>query len=202
MKAQVAGKEEQHPYKIFIPTTPNIIIVGTFPIGKFTDPEREDEIKKNEINFYYGGERNAFWKILFIIFNVELRTYDQIVSFLEIKGIAVGDVIRLCRRINGSASDNSLCDQTWNYDLKDSIIKNNISTILYTSIAAKNWFHEHLGKVPNVKEVCLLSPSGNGLRQIGRTAEFKKWKAEGTNRTATEYRLNKYKKIFLRELQN
>ena len=44
---------EFHPYQIFDVPNSNIFIVGTFPIGKFTNPLRGGEIKTDDIDFFY-----------------------------------------------------------------------------------------------------------------------------------------------------
>lgn len=65
-----------------------VLILGTMP-----------GIKSLEKQEYYGNERNAFWKIIFSLFNKELTTdYEQRKEFLLQHNIALWDVLKSCDR--------------------------------------------------------------------------------------------------------
>jgi len=190
------GVVEDHPYGIFVPPRASKMIIGTFPIGKFTNPKRRHEIKEHEFDFYYGGEMNHLWKVLALTFNTELSNKEQIVSFLEKEKIAMADVIESCQREDGRADDSKLKNIKWNTELHQSIIQNKIKSLYFTSKQVEKWFHRHIGSVEGVKETVLVSPSGSGLRSIGRNQDFKDWQAQKPGRTATEYRIYAYKRDF------
>ena len=192
------GEVEKHPYGIFIPKSgARRMIIGTFPIGKFTDKARKDEIQDHEINFYYGGERNHLWKILSQVYNRELNTKNKIKEFLEEEQIAMADVIESCQRVDGRADDSKLKNIKWNTELSESIIKNKITKLLLTSKQVEKWFHQNIGSIPGVKEIVLVSPSGSGLRSIGRNKSFQEWSKKNPKKTATDFRLETYKTDFL-----
>ncbi|UOQ84739.1 DNA-deoxyinosine glycosylase [Gracilibacillus salinarum] len=76
----------------------SVLILGSIP-GK-------QSLKKQQ---YYGNLRNHFWPILFEIYQQEwMETYQEKVSFLHDKGIALWDVIGACYR-EGSL-DSSITD--------------------------------------------------------------------------------------------
>lgn len=122
---------EIHPYGEFIPAKPKCMIIGSFPIGKFTDPDRWHEIKSNEFDFFFGGERNLLWKLLAEVFEVKLQTREDIINLLKKKKMAVGDVISSCKRKNKSASDVDLFDIEWNVRLIEIIRKNHIQKVFF-----------------------------------------------------------------------
>ncbi len=166
---------EHHPYGEYLSKKPSSLIIGSFPIGKFTHPKRRAEIKANEIDFYYGGEGNHLWKLLGKAFKMQLSTREEIVSFLEANNISLADVIKSCRRKNGSANDADLYDIEWNTGLRDFIQKNHFKKIYFTSKKVYHWYTKHIGRVEGPEEVILLSPSANGVRSIPRMQEYQEW---------------------------
>lgn len=74
-----------------------VLILGSIP-GK-------QSLEKQE---YYGNNRNAFWKIIYSLYNSEYDSgfgYDEKIKFLKEKNIAVWDVIESCNR-EGSLDTN------------------------------------------------------------------------------------------------
>jgi hypoxanthine-DNA glycosylase len=66
----------------------NVLILGTMP-----------SVQSLAFGQYYGNPRNAFWKILFSIFNVPFSTdYEKKKSFLLENNIALWDVLQACVR--------------------------------------------------------------------------------------------------------
>lgn len=161
---------EFHPYGEYLTRKRETLIIGSFPIGKFTDPKRRHEIKEHEIDFYYGGECNHLWKILAQIFDRDLSSKEKIIAFLEDEKISMGDVIKSCRRKNGGASDSDLFDIEWNKDLHDIILKNHFKRLYFTSKKVYHWYLKHIakeiGSKEGVEEIVLPSPSGSGVRTI------------------------------------
>lgn len=87
-----------------------ILILGSMP-----------SVKSREEKFYYAHKTNKFWKIINILFNVNLNTVEEKMKFLIENNIAIWDTIKSCE-IKGS---------------KDSSIKNikvnNIQKIIKNS---------------------------------------------------------------------
>jgi TDG/mug DNA glycosylase family protein len=72
-----------------------ILILGTMP-----------GVKSLEKQEYYGHERNAFWKIIYLLFNAELTdNFSLKKSFLLSHNIALWDVLKACYR-EGSSDSN------------------------------------------------------------------------------------------------
>ncbi|MFI5391443.1 MAG: hypothetical protein ACHQYQ_08785, partial [Bacteriovoracales bacterium] len=144
---------EFHPYGVFIPKAAHSIIVGSFPIAKFTQGKK---LKEGEVDFFYGGERNQLWKLLSICFKRDLKTKKQIIDFLEEKGIALGDVIASCQRKKNGSLDSDLLNCTYFTELGDIIKKNSIKKIYFTSLKVQSIFQKKIGSLRCVEEVLLL----------------------------------------------
>jgi hypoxanthine-DNA glycosylase len=72
-----------------------VLILGTMP-GVMS-------LKKQQ---YYGFERNAFWRIIYNIFDSEPdEDYDMRRDFLLSHGIALWDVLKACEREGSSDSE-------------------------------------------------------------------------------------------------
>ena len=106
-----------------------ILILGSMP-----------SIKSREIGFYYGHSNNRFWKILNILYNVNLKTIEEKKAFLIKQKIALWDVLKSCD-INKS-DDSSI----------KNIVPNDISLILKNSKVTKIYT---LGKMA----FCIYVPS-------------------------------------------
>lgn len=99
---------ERHPWLPFTPHNAKILILGTFP----PKPNRWS------MEFYYPNRINDFWRIMGLIFhNDKNYFYDEssksfrlndITSFLENKGIAIGDSAFEIKRLKDNASDKHL----------------------------------------------------------------------------------------------
>lgn len=169
---------ELHPYGEFIPSHPRFMIIGSFPIGKFTNPKKRSQIKPHEIDFFFGGEKNLLWKLLGQCFEIELKTKSDIVNFLETQGIAVGDLIRACRRKKGSASDSALFKIEWNKNLLGQIQRHQIQKVFFTSRQVERWFNRLFPEARGFEQVTLISPSAQTMRSLSRWPGFKVWERE------------------------
>jgi len=187
---------EYNPFKPFIPTQSNKLIIGNFPIGKFTNPDRFHEKKKHELDFYYGGENNKLWRLLGAVFNEELNTVAKIKSFLKAHHLGIADILLSCCRINGSALDTALYQKTYNHELKNIIEENNFNELLFTSRHVYTEFRKNIGKFPEIKHTILISPSPNAIRGLVKNKEFLALKSKTPKLTAEEFRLMKYKQVF------
>jgi hypoxanthine-DNA glycosylase len=187
---------EHHPYGEFIPRHPRCMIIGSFPIAKFTHPQRRQEIKDHEYDFFFGGETNLLWKLLAATFKEQISSKYEIIELLEKKGIAMGDVIKACKRRDGSAADAALYDIKWNHQLLEIIHSHNIKMVFFTSRKVETWFNKLFPESKDLLKICLISPSAQSYRAIGATAAYKQWKQRHPGQKMFDYVLNHYKKAF------
>lgn len=99
---------EQHPLKPFLPAETKILMLGSFP------PQQ----KRWCIDFYYPNFINDMWRIVGLAFfnnrlhfvNEEEKRFkkDEIIEFLNKKGIALYDTATAVRRLQDNASDKFL----------------------------------------------------------------------------------------------
>lgn len=197
MKNEELGEVEYHPYEEFIPEGAHSMIIGSFPIGKFTNPSRRNEINiETEIDFYYGGSKNKLWELIGTCFNRELKSKKAVIDFLNEENIAVADVIKSCRRVKGSALDKDLKEIGWNLELKKLINEKSIKRLLFTSKLVKTWFEKHIGELEKADFVILPSPSPASMISLARTHEFKKWLDTHPGKRPSDYRQWLYRQIF------
>lgn len=190
---------EKHPYGDFIPKGTSRLIVGSFPIGKFSDPRRRHEIKEHEFDFYFGGERNLLWKLLAGTFAEDLSSANKIKKFLKSHQLGIADVIVSCRRKNGGASDSDLYDIKWNLKLLDKIKREKITTIFFTSKKVENWFNRLFPESDYLQKISLISPSAQIVRSLGRLETFNKFMKQNPSASSFDFILQDYKKKFISE---
>ena len=187
---------EYHPHKPFIPTNAKKLIIGNFPIGRFSNIERFHEQKVDDLNFYYGGTSNKLWKILSIVFNEELTNVIKIKIFLKLHQFAVADIIYSCRRIGGSGLDTALYDKTYNTQLISIIQKQQFEEFYFTSKHVYSEFRKHIGQFPEIKHTILISPSPTAIRGLIKNKEYLGLLKEDPKLKIEEFRLMKYKQAF------
>lgn len=91
-----------------------ILILGSIPSKK-----------SRENNFYYANPTNRFWKVMATIFNVELKSHNEIKEFLLKNKIAMWDVIESCDIIGSSdASIKNVIVNDMDLIINNSQIKN------------------------------------------------------------------------------
>lgn len=185
-----------HPYGEFIPPKSRCMIIGSFPIGKFTDPARRHEIKSNEVDFFFGGEKNLLWKLLAEVFEVNLQSREDIIKLLKMKKIAVGDVIRSCRRKQKGASDVDLFDIEWNDGLLRVIRKNHIQKVFFTSRKVELWFNKMFPDSHDLEKVTLISPSAQSIRALPQRQDYQRWVKHHPAENKFSFILLDYKKKF------
>lgn len=193
---------EKHPYGEFFPSHPRAMIVGSFPIGKFSHPQRRSEIKAHEFDFFFGGEKNLLWKLLGHTFDKKIQYKEDIVAMLEEQGLAIGDVIKSCTRKNGGGSDSDLTDITWNKNLLRKIREHRIETLFFTSRKVEVWFNKLFPEAEDLRKISLISPSGQSIRGLSRNALFQAWRKKNPDKKAVEFIFAEYKKTFLRVLRD
>ncbi len=188
--------QEIHPYGEFIPKKPRGMIIGSFPIGKFTHQGRRHEINAQEIDFFFGGERNLLWKLLSDVFQRPMKTKKEIKEVLEEEGLGVGDVIKSCKRTKGGASDSDLYDIEWNESLLKKIEKHKIQKVYFTSKQVARWFNRLFPNTNQLIKITLISPSSQSMRGLVKNKEFVAWKKLNPNTVSYEFILNNYRSNF------
>ncbi|MFD1040369.1 DNA-deoxyinosine glycosylase [Virgibacillus byunsanensis] len=87
--------EKVNSFAPIIPSNPKVLILGSMPGGL--------SLEKQE---YYGNPRNHFWDILFTLYSQEkLEDYEDKITFVKRRGIALWDAIGTCSR-EGSLDSN------------------------------------------------------------------------------------------------
>lgn len=99
---------ENHPLKPFLPSHAKLLMLGSFPPQK----------KRWSMDFYYPNLNNDMWRIVGLLFfdnkdhflNESKKAFcrEQIIDFLNKKGIALFDTASAIRRLQDNASDKFL----------------------------------------------------------------------------------------------
>ena len=99
---------ENHPLKPFLPPHAKLLMLGSFPPQK----------KRWSMDFYYPNLNNDMWRIVGLLFfdnkdhflNESKKAFcrEQIIDFLNKKGIALFDTASAIRRLHDNASDKFL----------------------------------------------------------------------------------------------
>ena len=99
---------ENHPLKPFLPPHAKLLMRGSFPPQK----------KRWSMDFYYPNLNNDMWRIVGLLFfdnkdhflNESKKAFcrEQIIDFLNKKGIALFDTASAIRRLQDNASDKFL----------------------------------------------------------------------------------------------
>lgn len=99
---------EQHPLKPFLPSNACILMLGSFPPQK----------KRWSMEFYYPNWNNDMWRIVGLLFFDDKDHFvdkakksfrkEQLIIFLQEKGIALFDTASAVRRLQDNASDKFL----------------------------------------------------------------------------------------------
>lgn len=148
--------KENHPFREFIPEKCYVLILGSFPGRESTQTKREGD-------WYYGANRNQFWKILGEIFQKEFKDLKSKQKLFHDLGVGITDIIKSCERGENKNADANLKNIEYSTDTINSILDNNsIEKVLFTS----KWVEkEFTTKVePNLKKkgyqkIILPSPS-------------------------------------------
>lgn len=133
-----------------------VLILGTMP-----------SVKSLEYQEYYGNKQNVFWKLLFGIFNEKYSdVYSDKISLIQRRGLALWDVLQSCER--KSSLDSDIIGEVAN-DIQDLIQKHgSISTIVFSSQKARQYFIKYIGEIEGVTMITLPSPSGANARMSFR----------------------------------
>lgn len=170
-----------HPYPPFNLENATKLIVGTLPPPRFTT----QLLKPGDVDFSYGSIDGQLWRILDLIFNLNLRFEDSLYAinqrkeFLQLRGIGICDIVASARREKIDASDLGMQEVA----LRDliAILKEypNIKTLLFTGGNSKNgpeYFFRRLAKAHSISLQLISSevprmysfqlPHKNGFRTV------------------------------------
>jgi hypoxanthine-DNA glycosylase len=140
---------EVHSIKPFVPKDARYLLLGSFP----------GNVSSLKDDWYYGTQRNQFWKILSSVYGVILESkHDKIDLFKKLK-LAITDVIYSCEREKGTNLDNNLKNIVYNTEVINKILTDNkIEKIIFSSRFAETKFKK-LYKEITMETVTLPSPS-------------------------------------------
>lgn len=123
-----------------------ILILGTFP-----------SVKSRQAEFFYGNEKNRFWKVISTVFCCPIpKTVKEKTELLLTHNIALWDVIANCS-IEGS-SDSSIKDVKPN-DLGKILNVCNIKRIFANGKTAEKLYNRYLKQSTGMKITALPSTS-------------------------------------------
>ncbi len=190
-----------HPYEPYIVDDATKIIIGSMPPYRFCI--ENGKIYDDDVNFFYGSNRNNFWKLVGEVTNTNFlfsNTKEAIIQrkrWLADNHIGITDVVLRCIHKDGKSDDNSLVDIE--YRSIDSLLLkyDKINTIICTSdfvrrhvkkiiagnwkkVSSRRWYVQVDGR--NYDVIILYSPSPNSLRGMGINGK--------------EKRINQYKEVF------
>jgi hypoxanthine-DNA glycosylase len=144
--------KEKHPFKPFVPEQSEILILGSFPGKESTQENREND-------WFYGANRNQFWKILELIYNFDLSSKERKQNLLRKLKIAITDIIASCERNENKNSDRNLINKDYNKAILNIIRSQPIKKILFTSKGVYLEFLENFDKPSDTELIVLPSPS-------------------------------------------
>lgn len=143
---------EKHPFPPFIPKDCKVLVIGSFPGKESTQEKRLDD-------WFYGANRNQFWKLLEKINGFELKTKDDKKKLFDKAKIGITDIIESCERNENSNSDSNLINKVYNSQLTEIIESNPIEKILFTSKGVNKELCQNFMIPENVNLITLPSPS-------------------------------------------
>lgn len=135
-----------HPIKPIYNNDSKILILGSFP-----------SVKSREEGFFYGNEKNRFWKVISSVFGSDLpNTIDEKTQFLLDNKIALWDVIHSCD-INGS-SDSTIKNVKAN-DIAFILNNSNITKIFTNGKKAYELYEKYIMESTKTPAIYLPSTS-------------------------------------------
>lgn len=135
-----------HPFDPVFDGNSKVLILGSFP-----------SVKSRENEFYYGHERNRFWRVISALFSEHLpETVEQKKSLLLRHNIALWDTAASCT-VHAS-SDSSIRNVAAN-DIKSLLDKTNIARIYANGKTAAQLYNKLVLPSTAVEIVALPSTS-------------------------------------------
>ena len=126
-------KQRIKSFEPVVDSRTRVLILGSMPgIASLTKQE------------YYGHKNNAFWKIIFSIFNHEpILDYQQRLDFLNSNSIGLWDVIASCHRIG--SLDSAISQESVNDFEKLFSTYPNIKYVLFNGTKAFETYKKRVG---------------------------------------------------------
>lgn len=160
-----------NPFKVFSPPNAKYFILGSFAA--------KDSKRGVAYDWYYSNGRNQFWRILEVVYGIDLNDKSTQQSHFSKLGIAIADIILSCERMGNSSLDTRLTNLEYNIAaISDVLKKNSIKTILFTSRFVethyKRHFKELITEFPNIELTTLPSPSPRYAR-MSKEEKIKKY---------------------------
>ena len=151
----------EHNFEPIVNKDSKVLILGSFP-----------SVKSRENNFYYGNDKNRFWRILSEYLSIDLPvTIDDKKKLLISNNIAIWDTIKSCEI---KASDDSSIKNVKVNDIYSLISRYNIKNIVFNGNAAYKFYKKYIGNIEGVQEYILPSTSPANAR-ITYDELFKIW---------------------------
>jgi len=141
--------KHQHPYPPFIPEFATKLIVGTLPPPRFTT----GDLKTGDVDFCYGSKDGQLWKILEVIFGLDLKyentqeAIKQRQRFLVENNIGICDIVECAYREKIDASDLGMQDVVLRDIIKRLKKHPKIKMILFMGGNSKNGPEYHFRKL-------------------------------------------------------
>ncbi|MDA8222343.1 DNA-deoxyinosine glycosylase [Desulfosporosinus sp.] len=136
-------------FKPIVDERSRILILGSMP-----------GVESLSLQEYYANPRNQFWKLIYALFELEpSEGYDERVSFVKSKGIALWDVIENCLR-EGSL-DSAIKEEKVNNFRGLFKAYPSIETVLFNGGKAYETYKKWVGfeALPNITFLKLTSSS-------------------------------------------
>ncbi len=151
-----------HPFPPVFDSESRVLVLGSFP-----------SVKSREEGFYYGHERNRFWRVLESVFECShLDTVERKKTFLLEHHIAIWDSIASCRIVG--SSDSSIADVVAN-DVKGLVDNSRVNVILANGNKAWEVYMKYIFESVGIPAIKLPSTSpANASWSLERLVE--EWK--------------------------
>jgi G:T/U-mismatch repair DNA glycosylase len=178
---------ETNPFRYFLPSTPQKLIIGSFPCYNGTGYGDW---------FYSGSGKNLFWLLLSDLMQMPAANKEEKAALCETHHIALTDIAFKIERKLCNCSDANLRIIEFNRAGIDKCLASGITSVFFTSRFVQAHFsrlYPHL-KIP---AHVLLSPSPAANKHIGGLGEYKKLLAKKRIKNAYEFRLLKYRELLL-----
>ena len=212
-----------HPYNPFIKKDTSKIIMGTLPPPRFCTNELKPEDVDFPYGSCDNLLWKAIDKIfeLEFLYDNSQKAVEQRKNFLEENKIGICDIVDHCYREKTDASDLGMknivlrdilyylkeyqnidtiiftggyCKNSPEYFLRQILKKNNIKYINISKEVPK--VHQFVFENRTIKTISLTSPSNAANRSIGSNKIYKEKKAENSDYSTFDFRVEQYRKIF------
>ncbi len=139
-----------HPFEPIYNSNSKILILGSIA-----------SVKSRQIGFPYANPYNRFWKIMSILFNIDIKDYR---AFLLDNKIALWDVIKSCdiEKSSDASIKNVKVNEIWSI-----IEKSNITNIFTNGKKAYELYNKYIYPKTGISAILLSSTSpANATKNI------------------------------------